>query len=64
MGGQKKYNREVAINIVFIENIIAARDCIVISCASTRWDWVIGSRHFFWRWSEECWLSRSGGHPK
>ena len=39
-----------------------ARYCIISSYQSTWWDWVGGSRPFFWRWPENCWLTSLDGH--
>ena len=46
-GKAKKYKRDVVVNLVFKENVLAARDYIVRVCTSTWWGWIIGSRSFF-----------------
>ena len=48
-GKAKKYKRDVVVNLVFKENVLAARDYIVRVCTSTWWGWIIGSRSFFLR---------------
>ena len=45
--------KELVVDLCWKEDVVATRDCIVRACSGTWWDWVIGSRPFFWRWPED-----------
>jgi hypothetical protein len=55
------------LNSQFIKDLEAGKECLKYAAASSWWEWLEGSRLFFWRWSPEfqrfardgipvCWL--------
>ena len=41
----------------------AGRDCIERACGADWWEWLAGSRLFFWRWPRESWITARDGFP-
>ena len=44
-------------------HVEAARDCIGRACGCSWWEWLAGSRPFFWRWPSNCVVTARDGRP-
>ena len=47
LGYSQAWDSSMSFRLVDVE---AARDCIQRACDSSWWEWLAGSRPFFWRW--------------
>ena len=49
---QYKLGERTDLSNEFMEDLVAARDCLTYTGKSTWWEWKAGSRLLFWRWPE------------
>ena len=61
--GKEKYQQDRLALFPNGLDVEVARDCIERACSCSWWEWLAGSRPFFWRWPPNCVVIARDGRP-